>query len=144
MSTTYCTAADLDAVWAPDLILASVDDDESGTHSPAEEAIIDRAIERAAGRMNAYLELRYTLPALAGNEWCRDANATIAVYLLSIRRGEPAPTVLQEQYDAYLAELLEIAAGRRNVPGAAGVLDAKPTVTNFAVDFRESRAMPRG
>jgi phage gp36-like protein len=141
--TTYCTTTDLEAVWAPDLILASVDDDTSGTLSAGEEAFIDRAIERAAGRMNAYLELRYTLANLAGNAWCRDANAAIAVYLLSIRRGEPAPAVLQEQYDAYLAELLEIAAGRRNVPGAIPLVDATPTVTNFAVNFREARALPR-
>ncbi len=143
MSTPYCTADDLEAVWTPALLLASVDDDASGTLSPAEEAHIDRAIERAAGRMNAYLELRYPLASLAGNAWCRDANAALAIYLLAIRRGEVAPTVLQEQYDAYLAELLEIAAARRNVPAVSSPLDAAPSVTNFNIDFREARAVPR-
>jgi len=142
--TTYCTAADLEAVWAPNLILASVDDDESGTLSPAEEAHIERAIERAAGRMNAILEVRYSLASLAGNAWCRDANAAIAVYLLAIRRGEPAPQSLQEQHDAYFAELLEVAAGRVNVPQAVITLDTKPSVTNFTVDFTRARAVRRG
>lgn len=141
--TTYCTSADLEAVWAPDQILESVDDDTSGTLSAGEEAFIDRAIERAAGRMNAYLELRYSLASLASNEWCRDCNAAIAVYLLSIRRGEPAPTVLQEQYDSYFAELLEIAAGRRVVPGVTTPRDTLPSVSNYQVDFTQSRAVPR-
>ncbi|QDU31889.1 hypothetical protein ETAA8_70510 [Anatilimnocola aggregata] len=142
--TTYCTAADLEAVWAPDQILASVDDDESGTLSSAESAHLDRAIERAAGRMNACLELRYSLATLSGNAWCRDANAAIAVYLLAIRRGEAAPAALQEQHDAYFAELLEIAAGRRNVPQAVITLDSRPSVMNFNVDFTQARAVKRG
>ncbi|WP_425616263.1 phage protein Gp36 family protein [Anatilimnocola sp. NA78] len=140
---TYCTTADLEAIWAPDLLLASVDDDESGTLSPAEEAHLQRAIERAAGRMNAILEVRYSLASLAGNAWCRDANAAIAVYLLAIRRGEQAPQALQEQHDTYFAELLEIAAGRRNIPQAVITLDTRPSVTNFRVDFSQARAVRR-
>jgi phage gp36-like protein len=141
--TTYCTTADLNACWAPDLILASVDDDASGTLSPVETGYLERAIERAAGRMNAYLETRYTLANLAGNTWCRDANAALAVYLLSIRRGEPAPESLQQQYDAYLADLLEISAGRQNVPQVTAPLDMLPTVTNYRLDLTQARAVPR-
>lgn len=143
MSTPYCTTADLEAAWTPALLLASVDDDGNGTLSVAETAHIARAIDRAAGRMNAYLELRYTLTSLSGNAWCRDANAAIAIYLLAIRRGALAPAVLQEQYDAYLAELLEIAAARRNVPEVSSPLDAAPSVTNFNIDFLQARAVPR-
>jgi phage gp36-like protein len=141
--TTYCTTADLNACWAPNLILASIDDDESGTLSPEETSYLERAIERAAGRMNAYLETRYTLTSLAGNTWCRDANAALAVYLLSIRRGEPAPESLQQQYDAYLADLLEISACRRNVPQVTAPLDMRPTVTNYRLDLTQARAVPR-
>jgi phage gp36-like protein len=140
---TYCTAADLEAIWDPDLLLASVDDDEDSALSELEQSYIDRAIERAAGRMNAYLEVRYTLSALANNPWCRDANAAIAVYLLSIRRGEPAPAVLQEQYDAYFHELSEVAAGRLNVAPGANPFGFGPSVTNFRFDVGESRARPR-
>lgn len=140
---TYCTAADLEAIWDPDLLLASVDDDEDSALSELEQSYIDRAIERAAGRMNAYLEVRYTLSALANNPWCRDANAAIAVYLLSIRRGEPAPAVLQEQYDAYFHELSEVAAGRLNVAPGANPFSFGPSVTNFRFDVGESRARPR-
>jgi phage gp36-like protein len=140
---TYCTAADLEAIWDPDLLLASVDDDEDAVLDALEQTYIDRAIERAAGRMNAYLEVRYTLTALASNTWCRDANAAIAVYLLSIRRGETAPAVLQEQYDAYFDELKEIAAGRLNIAPGANPFSFGPSVTNFQFDIGESRARPR-
>ena len=89
MSTqTYCTQNDIEAIWPPADLLASVDDDASGTLSATEEAYITRAIERAANFMNARLELRYRLSDLAANSWCRDANAAIAAYWLSMRRGD--------------------------------------------------------
>jgi hypothetical protein len=96
----YCTKADIEAIWPPANLLASVDDDTSGTLSATEDGYITRAIERAANQMNGRLEMRYRLADLAGNTWCRDANAAIAAYLLSTRRGAAAPAHLQEQYDA--------------------------------------------
>ena len=133
MTQTYCTKADLEAIWPPTDLLASVDDDTSGTLSATEESYIDRAIERAASFMNSRLETRYRLSNLAENTWCRDANAALAAYWLSTRRGDPAPAHLQQQYDAYLATLAEIAAGRMKVPQAAESFDMTPTVTNFNV-----------
>lgn len=141
MTTVYCTSADLEAIWDPALMLASVDDDADDVLDALEQTYLDRAIERAAGRMNAYLETRFTLSSLAGNAWCRDANAAIAVYLLAIRRGEAAPAVLQEQYDAYFDELHDIAAGRLNIPGVGSA--SAISVTNFQFDVGESRARPR-
>lgn len=141
MTTVYCTSADLDAIWDPALLLATVDDDADDVLDALEQTYLDRAIERAAARMNAYLEVRYTLSGLAGNAWCRDANAAIAVYLLAIRRGEAAPAVLQEQYDAYFDELREIAAGRLNLPGVSSATVL--SVTNFQFDIKQSRALPR-
>jgi phage gp36-like protein len=134
MSTqTYCTRTDLEAAWTPAALLAAVDDDSSGTISPAEEAIVTRAIERAANRMNAVLEMRYPLSELAGNTWCRDCNAALAIYLLATRLGEPADDAVQEQYDAYVDDLNHIIAGRRRVPQAAESLEHSPTVSNFVV-----------
>lgn len=141
-TTVYCAAADLDAIWDPALLLAAVDDDADDVLDALEQTYLDRAIERAAARMNAYLEFRYSLSSLASNSWCRDANAAIAVYLLAIRRGETAPAVLQEQYDAYFAELHEIAAGRLNLPGVSSATTGL-SVTNFQFDIQQSRALPR-
>ena len=140
---TYCTQTDIEAIWPPDEVLASVDDDASGTLSAAEEALIDRAIERAAGKMNAYLQPRYTLAALAANEWCRDTNALLAAYFLATRRGTAASAPMQDQFNACLADLTAIAAGCLAVPGAAESFEATPTVTNFTTDLSQPRAKVR-
>lgn len=135
MPQTYCLKTDLEAVWTAAAVLASVDDDSSGTLSATEEGYITRAIERAAERMNAYLEERYILAELADNSWCRDANAAIAAYLLSIRRGDAAPAPFQSQYDDLMSDLFEIASGRLKVPEVSESMDNMPSVSNFAPDL---------
>src|SRR6478672_5044876 len=123
MTQTYCVQADIEAIWPPADLLASVDDDASGTLSATEESYITRAIERAANFINARLEMRYRLSDLAANTWCRDANAAIAAYWLSTRRGAAAPAQLQQQYDAYVAALADIMAGRIKLPQQAESFD---------------------
>jgi len=135
MTQTYCAKADIEAIWPPADLLASVDDDTSGTLSATEEGYITRAIERAANLMNARLELRYSLADLAANKWCRDANAAVAAYWLATRRGDPAPAQLTQQYAAYVADLADIAAGKLKVPEAIESFDQTPGVTNFAVNM---------
>ena len=137
MTTTYCTKTDLEAIWPPDDLLDSVDDDTSGTLSATEEGYITRAIERAANLMNARLAVRYKIADLATNTWCRDANAAIAAFLLATRRGAAAPAHLTEQYEAYLALLDRIAGGFLRVPEAAESFEPGPSVTNFAIDLSE-------
>ena len=127
----YCTRADVEAVWNPAAILQAVDDDLSGVLTSSKEQTIQRAIERAANRMNAYLEQRYRLDQLAGNAWCRDANAQIAAYLLSIRRAAVGPVALSEQFAGLMIDLLEIAAGRLKVPELADRLEDLPSVSTF-------------
>ena len=134
---TYCTQSDIEAIWPPADLLASVDDDASGTLSATESGYIDRAIERAANFINARLEMRYRLTDLATNAWCRDANAAMAAYWLSTRRGSAAPAQLQQQYDAYLTALTEIAAGRLKVPQQVDGVDTSPGLTNFQIDLRQ-------
>lgn len=135
MTTTYCTKTDLEALWPPDDLLDSVDDDTSGTLSATEEGYIARAIERAANLMNARLAVRYQLADLAANTWCRDANAAIAAFLLATRRGAAAPAHLTEQYETYIALLDRIARGFLRVPEAAESFEPGPSVTNFAIDL---------
>ncbi len=134
---TYCTQSDIEAIWPPDDLLDSVDDDVSGTLSATETGYITRAIERAANLINTRLELRYSLADLAANTWCRDGNAAIAAYWLATRRGAAAPAQLTQQYDAYLADLDRIAAGRLRVPEAAETHTPGPSVSNFTVDLSE-------
>jgi phage gp36-like protein len=130
---TYCTKTDIEAIWPAATLLASVDDDANGSLSATELGYIDRAIERAANFINARLEMRYALADLASNTWCRDANAAIAAYWLSTRRGLAAPAQLQQQYDAYVAELVAIVAGGIKLPQQAESVDFAPGVTNFEI-----------
>ena len=69
MTQTYCTKTDIEAIWPAASLLASVDDDTSGSLSATEEGYITRAIERAANILNARLEVRYRVADLAGNTW---------------------------------------------------------------------------
>jgi phage gp36-like protein len=132
MTQTYCTKTDIEAIWPPASLLASVDDDASGTLSATEDGYITRAIERAANFINSRLESRYRLADLAANTWCRDANAAIAAYWLSNRRGAAVPAHLQQQYDAYIAAVADIALGKMKVPEVAESFDMTPEVVNFA------------
>jgi phage gp36-like protein len=140
---TYCTRADVEAMWSPLAVLRSVDDDEDGALSPTEEAAIDRAIERAANVANASLEMRYALADLASNTWCRDCNAALAAYFLATRRGNPAPEHVQRQYDSFVHDLAEIRAGRLKVPQAADSHETTPAVTNFDTELAAHRTKVR-
>jgi phage gp36-like protein len=133
----YCARADIEAIWPPASVLASVDDDATGTLSATEESYIARAIERGANVINARLEVRYRLSDLAANTWCRDANAAIAAYWLATRRGAAAPAHLQQQYDAYVEALAQIAVGKQKVPQQGESFSALPEVVNFAVRMDE-------
>src|SRR3954451_4058327 len=137
MTQIYCAKSDIEAIWPPADVVASGDDDGNGTLSGTESSYIDRAIERAANFINARLEMRYRLSDLAASTWCRDANSAIAAYWLSTRRGDPAPAQLQQQYDAYLAALTEIAAGRLKVPQQIDSIDTSPGLTNFEIDLSQ-------
>jgi len=140
---TYCTQTDVEAIWSAAAVLRSVDDDQDGSASALEQTCVTGAIERAANKMNATLETRYTLSELAGNAWCRDANAAMAAYELATRRGNPAPEQIAQHRDNYLADLEEIRAGRLKVPQVSESCETIPTVTNFDTELRASRTKVR-
>jgi len=133
---TYCDVADLETLWSPAAITRAADDDQSGSLGAAGLELLLRLIARAANQMNAALEMRYRLADLAGNPWCRDCNAALAVYLLATRRGNAAPSHLENQHEQYLQDLADIRLGRMKVPHAAESLDSVPQVTNFNVNLR--------
>lgn len=129
----YCTQADIEAVWNPAAVLASVDDDSSGDLNATELAHLARAIDRASNEIDAWLARRYSPAALAGNAWCRDAAAVIAAYFLAIRTTDPAPTTLREQYLSRLSDLQEIAADRRDLPNLPRGAGELPALSNFRI-----------
>jgi len=136
---TYCTQTDVEAMLSEPMVRRLADDDQDGELSTAEEASVARAIEQAAGQMNAALELRYRLSDLAGNSWCRDANAILAAFLLASRRGNKPPPTLVQLRGAVLIDLADVRAGHLKIPGVADSFDVRPTVTNFDTDLHAPR-----
>jgi phage gp36-like protein len=143
MTTTYCTRQDLEALWPQSALLASVDDDGDGVLSPLEESYVERAIQRASAFLDARLGQRYRLADLAGNRWCRDACAVLAVHGLATRRGGPAPASLQELYDAYLRQLAQIVAGQARVPDVPDPPGNLPAAQRFVVRWDASGPIVR-
>ena len=143
MTITYCVKNDVEALWSVTAVLRWADDDQDGALSATEEGYVTRAVEQAANKINASLATRYSLDDLAGNTWCRDANAIVAAYLLATRRGNPAPDHVTRQYEATLADLDEIRAGRMTVPETSESVETIPTVTNFDTQLDAPRAKVR-
>jgi len=140
---SYCIKADLEAIASVTTIIRLVDDDEDGSLSQTEEGYVTAAIERAASRMNSYLQSRYRLSELTDSGWCRDANAVLALAYLFGRRGGSVPDDLVCEADRYLADFVSIRDGQLQIPQQAESLDMLPTVTNFDTDLRAHRTKVR-
>ena len=136
---TYCIKSDLEAILSPSTVLRLADDDETGTLSNDQEGYITAAIERAAGKMNSFLDTRYQLSDLASNQWCQDANAVIAIAYLAERRSNDIPASILREFNQYLSDLGDIQAGRMKIPQQLESVETIPTVTNFATDLRAKR-----
>ena len=127
---TYCTRTDIESLWNPAAVLTAADDNDDGLLSPAEESLIDDAIERGATQLNASLDMRYTLTELANNAWCRDANASLAAWLLASRKLETPPQSLATLRLFYLEQLAEICAGRLKLPQVPERTESLPAVVD--------------
>lgn len=136
---TYCSVSHVQHLLSDRGVTYRADDDQSGVvaSSGTEADAVANCIEMAAADMNVILQnfSLYDLDDLAGNEWCRWANAAKAAMLLCERRGNSPPnSVIQraQQYDGYLQE---IKAGRvTTIPGSVPSHDARPMMTNFTVE----------
>lgn len=140
--TAYCTRADIEALWPPGDLIASVDDDGDGVLSPLEESHIERAIERAGWFLEARLCLRYRPADLAANPWCREACAVLAAWWLACRRGGPPPA-LQSLYDACRMQLDQIVAGRARLPGVPDAPGNLPAAQRFTLHWEQRSAVVR-
>jgi phage gp36-like protein len=141
MPTTYCTQSDVEAILSAAGVTAFADDDEDGSLDGTETGYITRAIERAAARMNAVLEIRYKLADLTSNAWCQFANADVAAYLLTSRRGNSPPTQIADAYQEVIDLLDKIKANRGKVPEQGESFDFLPSVSNYQ-PVRGVRNMP--
>lgn len=104
----YCTRADLLAQISEAQLVALTDDAGTGL---ADEAIIAKALEDAAGKMDAYLGSRHKVPMSPVPDALPQVAADIAVYLLSRRRGSEPPKAIVKNYDDAILFLKDVARG---------------------------------
>ena len=138
---TYCVRADIEDIFGTAGVKAHIDDDHSGGESSAETTVVTKVIERAAVRMNQVLDQRYILSELATNDWCKYANATIAVYMLMTRRGNPAPQDVEREFRETMEFLDDVRLGIAKIPQANESFETIPTVSNFEPE-RGRRSAP--
>ena len=137
-SQTYCTVADVKDILSDNGVLVRTDDDESGAvaGSGTESTVQANAVDRAASKMNMYLEqTAYTLVSLANNAWCKWCNATIAAVEFCKRRGNPVPQPLLEDFQWYMDMLMQLARGVFHaIPGTNPAVETSPTVSNLTTE----------
>ena len=126
---TYCTKADIEAIWPPASLLASVDDDTSGTLSATEDGYITRAIERAANLINSPAGDALSSLRSGGQHLVpRRQRGDRRVLALPNRRGTAARRTCSSSTTPTLGALADIATGQLKVPEAAESfdIDARP------------------
>ena len=141
--TTYCTADDLDSYWSSTGVTSRLDDNEDGVLDATEQLHRTAALERATNTINARLTMRYKLADLTGNLWARDCCIILACYYVGMRRGEGVGPILVADFDRYMTELREIAAGDLELPQQTPSFDTRPVATNYEPDMRSRNVRVR-
>lgn len=134
---TYCDRSDLEDIIGAAAVFASIDDDQNGVESASETLLVTRAIERAANKINGYVEHQYKLADVAANEWLTWANAVMACYALRTRRNNPAEQSITDDYNEVSRMLIEIRWGRDQLPNQAPSFNHLPTVSNFQPELNK-------
>ncbi len=113
----YATLQDLVDRYGEDELIQLTDDAGAGT---VDVARVDRALADATNEINGYLSTNYQIPLTTVPDlvalWC----VNIARYRLWSRR-DLVPELVSQLYRDALKQLDAAAAGRINLPGAAGV-----------------------
>lgn len=119
-TTAYCALADVQRVLSVAGVNLRLDDDPS---------IYLDVIDEASREVDLYLLHRYQESDLAVNRWVKHCAATIAAWMFSTRRGNPAPVGVQSRFDHYLERLERIAANRMSLSGIAPRRVEAPTLS---------------
>lgn len=104
MATVYLTAAEFDA---------RIEEAEREELTNGDTAEFDRAENDAAGTIDGYISVRYTLPLLSTPAIVKKWATAIARFLLWDKR---APEEVRLRYEDAIKELQACAAGELNLP----------------------------
>lgn len=126
----YCAKGDLLKIFPESRLIEMTDDTGAGV---ADDAVINRAIAKASGEIDAYCGQRYALPLNPAPDVARDYCADMAVYHLFARRIG-ATDEWKAKYDRAIAFFKDVAAGKATLPSnpAAG---SEPAQTGGSVEF---------
>ena len=108
----YCTQDDL-------LLMITVEELAELTTEMGEAPdlmVVEEAIAKADGEIDAYLGVRYSLPLVGIPDQVRSLSVDMALYHLYSRRSV-APLVRRQKYEAAVAFLKQVAAGQAVVGG---------------------------
>ena len=112
----YCTQDDL-LKMVPEAEMAQLTA-ESGDAPDAE--VVSEVIAKAAAEIDSYLAVRYVLPLVAVPAQVKHLAVDMAIYHIYSRRGMMLE-IRGKNYDKAVAFLKDVAAGRAEIIGAAGV-----------------------
>jgi len=93
-----------------------------------------RAIRRASNKVLEYVQGRYSVAELNGNDWVTDITTIIACHYLSRRRGNPG--LFEDEYNEAIASLERVRTENAHIPGAGTLSDHLPGFSNLTVDDR--------
>jgi Protein of unknown function (DUF1320) len=109
----YCTEDDVESILSVDGLGTRLDDDNTGDYSPPPDLdyLINQILPWASAQINCYAAGLYSPVNLAQswtvNRWC----AIIAARRLCMRRGNPVPKSLAEDYKETMEELASVRRG---------------------------------
>lgn len=90
-------------------------------------------LDEAATEVNGYLELIYPIAGLALSARVKYYTRDIACYLACIRRGNPAPKVIEDRYNATIEALKLLMRGSMTLPDVAQSKANAPVLSNLRV-----------
>ncbi|HUU60702.1 MAG TPA: DUF1320 domain-containing protein [Phycisphaerae bacterium] len=142
--TAYATRAQLEDRAHPDNVLEWADDDNDGSLSDDEAAVVDEMIEDASAMIDAAVGNRYAVPFPSTPQLIEKLCCDIAVYNLAARRGfstrAGGPTnIYIDNYKTALETLLAINEGRQSIPGVGAQPAIQTTPEDPEPDFSVRR-----
>ena len=134
LPTLLTSQAEMERIFGVEAVLTRLDDDEDDVVDT--ERINDVMLE-ATDEVLMFCEGRYNTTDLIQNRWVRRAATTIAIHLLSQRRGN------SDQYSTAFTRiedrLKSIQSGQFSIPRLTTAHDERPAMSNLVIDDRYSR-----
>jgi phage gp36-like protein len=128
---TYALKTDMQSEFG-DAELGQLTDRTNGT--VIDDTVLGDALTRADSEINSYVSQRYSLPFASAPTRLRDIACDMARYYLYDAR---APKVVQDRYNAAVAWLKDVAAGRALV-GVDASSSLIPSGSNLAISVLAS------